>query len=284
MRSEEDILSLILNVAENDERIRTVLLTGSRVNPNVIKDKLQDFDVIYIVTKINTFTQDHNWINVFGEKLIMQLPDEMTIGERDSHAFHYLMLFTDGNRIDLTLVPLDKLNILLQESLLKVLLDKDDVIKNLLAPNEKSYLIKPPTAKEFKDCCNEFWWVSTYVAKGLWRKEIIYATAMLEGPVRSMFLQVIEWHIGIKTGFTVSFGKCGRNAQRYLSPGLYNQILATYSNNSIDYIWNALLLMAALFNELANEIAGNLNLPYNNEEANNVISYLKQLYAMPKDA
>ena len=52
MRNEEEVLSLILNVAENDERIRAALLTGLRANPNVEKDSLQDFDIIYIVTAL----------------------------------------------------------------------------------------------------------------------------------------------------------------------------------------------------------------------------------------
>src|SRR4051794_17989390 len=127
MRSEEEIITLILRVAETNDHVRAVLLTGSRANPSTRKDKLQDFDIIYIVTQLDSFIQDHSWINVFGKRLIMQLPDEMIIGETDQHAFHYLMLFTDGNRIDLTLVPINRLdNLLEEESYLKVLSDKDN--------------------------------------------------------------------------------------------------------------------------------------------------------------
>src|SRR6478672_4007944 len=110
MRTEKEIKTLILDIAEKNEIIRAVLLTGSKANPNVRKDKLQDFDIIYFVTQLDTFTQNHSWIDVFGERLIMQLPDEMAIGERDQYAFHYLLLFTDGNRIDLTLLPLYRLD------------------------------------------------------------------------------------------------------------------------------------------------------------------------------
>ena len=55
MRSEEEILTLIINVAKTDERIRAVLLNGSRANPNITKDKFQDFDIVYIVNEIKTF-------------------------------------------------------------------------------------------------------------------------------------------------------------------------------------------------------------------------------------
>ncbi len=96
MRNEEEIITLILRVAEAIEQVRLVLLTGSKANPNAKKDNLQDFDIIYIVTQLDTFIVDHSWIDVFGERLIMQLPGEMMVGERDQYAFHYLILFTDG--------------------------------------------------------------------------------------------------------------------------------------------------------------------------------------------
>ncbi len=86
-------------------------------------------------------------------------------------------------------------------------MDKDDRLKMLPSPSENSYVIKPPKEKGFLDCCNEFWWVSTYVAKGLLRKEVVYAMGMFECTVRAMFLQMKEWYIGILTSFTVPFGK-----------------------------------------------------------------------------
>jgi aminoglycoside 6-adenylyltransferase len=283
MRTEEEIITLILNIAEKDKNIRAVLLTGSRANPKVRKDKLQDFDIIYIVTQLDTFIQDPSWIDVFGERLIMQLPDEMIIGERDVHIFHYLMLFTDGNRIDLTLLPVNRLHYFLkEENLLKVLLDKDKHLVKLPSLNEKSYLIKQSNEKEFLDCCNEFWWVCTYVAKGLWRKEIVYAKEMLEKPVRTMFLQMIEWYIGIHTSFSVPFGKSGRNMQPYLSPQLYNQILNTYSDSNIKNTRESLFLMAGLFDKLAKEVANAMHFHYRQEESNNVISYLKHIYVIPQ--
>ena len=282
MRTEIEIKTLILDIAEKNVNIRAVLLTGSKANPNARKDKLQDFDIIYVVTQLDTFTQNHSWIDVFGDRLIMQLPDEMTIGERDQHAFHYLLLFTDGNRIDLTLLPLYRFdNLFKEESFFKVLLDKDDRLGIPPTPARGNFIIKPKE-KEFLDCSNEFWWVSTYVVKGLWRKEIVYAKEMLEKPVRAMFLQMIEWYIGIHTNFTVPFGKSGRNIQHYLSPKLYNQILDTYPDSNIENIWKSLFLMAELFDELANDVANAMHFHYHQEEVDNVKGYLNLIYAMPQ--
>ena len=38
MRTENEMMNLILQLAKDDDRIRCVYLTGSRANPNVEKD------------------------------------------------------------------------------------------------------------------------------------------------------------------------------------------------------------------------------------------------------
>ena len=205
IRSSDEIKKIILDKADSDKRIRAVLLNGSRVNNKVEPDQFQDFDIVYIVDQIDTFTANPNWISIFGDLLLLQLPDEMTFGKDEtivSYSFHYLMLFKDGNRIDLSLFPTDKVESDFRpDSLTVVWLDKDNLFSNIESPSEKNYLIKRPTEKEFLDTCNEFWWVSTYVAKGLLRREITYAKEMLENPVRQMFMKIIEWYIGINTNF-----------------------------------------------------------------------------------
>ena len=49
------MLDLILSVAKNDERIRAVILNGSRVNDKIPKDDLQDFDVVFLVKELDSF-------------------------------------------------------------------------------------------------------------------------------------------------------------------------------------------------------------------------------------
>ncbi len=44
------MFDLILDTARADERIRAVILNGSRANPNAPRDPFQDFDIVYLVT------------------------------------------------------------------------------------------------------------------------------------------------------------------------------------------------------------------------------------------
>jgi aminoglycoside 6-adenylyltransferase len=284
MRSADEIITLLLNVATADERIRAVLLNGSRANPKVKPDRFQDFDIVYIVSELNSFIADHRWIDVFGERTILQMPDEMILGNELLHAeehssFAYLMLFTDGNRIDLTLFPKAALAHQFKiDSLTIVLLDKDQLFGDVPQPSDADYHIKCPTEKAFLDTCNEFWWVSTYVAKGLWRGYITYAKEMLETVVRSMFLQVVAWYIGVYSGFSVSIGKGGRYMKDHMSADLYQRVLATYPDAQPANIWQSLFTIADLFSELATKVAVMLDLKYNIDEDRNVRAYLKSIY------
>ena len=58
MRSEEEMLTLITTIAAQDERIRAVMLNGSRANPAAKRDLFQDYDVVYFVTELDSFIAD----------------------------------------------------------------------------------------------------------------------------------------------------------------------------------------------------------------------------------
>ena len=283
MRSEAEIKALIISIATNDNRIRSVLLNGSRANPSITPDRYQDFDVVFIVNNIKSFTSNHDWTNVFGEVIIRQLPNEMTIGTPDPDGFGYLMLFTDGNRIDLTLYPSDKVRRnYWPDSLTVCWLDKDNLFTSLPLSNDSDYFIKQPSAKEFHDTCNEFWWVSTYVAKGLLRNEITYAKEMLEVSVRPMFMKLIEWKIGTENEFSVSFGKAGKFMSRFLTSDFYAEVLKTYSDADVENNWTALFKITELFERISGEVSVRLNFQIEKSEQLNTIRYLRQQYVNPK--
>ena len=78
MRNEEEMYQLIINTAKNDERILAVYLEGSRANPDIKKDRYQDYDIVYIVDETSSFINDSAWLDIFGKRLYMQYPDEFS--------------------------------------------------------------------------------------------------------------------------------------------------------------------------------------------------------------
>ena len=97
MRSKKQVYDTILNFARMNERIRVVTLEGSRTNINIPPDDFQDYDITFFVTDMQSFINDDNWLNVFGERLILQKPEDMELFPAVEKGFSYLMLFTDDH-------------------------------------------------------------------------------------------------------------------------------------------------------------------------------------------
>ncbi len=285
MRSEKEMLELIVGTAENDDRIRAVIMSGSRANPNARRDIFQDFDIAYLVTDVDSFRNDRGWINRFGELMILQMPEAMRDPPpKNDERFSYLMQFTDGNRIDLTVFPVAKLHEFRRESLSLLLLNKDGVVEPFPAPSENDYLPIPPSAKAFSDCCNEFWWVCPYVAKGLWREEIIYAKHMLDQVIREQLMKMLTWHMAVKTQFLRSPGKLGKHLEQYLEPEVWAMLEKTYADASYESTWDSLHMMCELFRMTAKQVGEHFGFDYPRNDDEKVSAHVKHLRSLPKDA
>jgi len=285
MRTEQQMLALIIRTAQNDERIRAVIMNGSRTNPDAPRDIFQDFDIVYVVTDVRPFRDDPTWINRFGERMILQMPEAMEDPPpQNTGIFIYLMLFADGNRIDLGLFPLDMASGLGNDSLSVLLLDKDGLFPPFPLPSDKDYLPQPPSAKLFADCCNEFWWLCPNIAKGLWREEILYAKHMFEHHSRAQLLKMLIWAVGIKTNFARSPGKFGKYLRRYLEPEDWALLEKTYADANYDRSWDALFTMCELFRRAARRVADHCGYIYPVADDEKVSVHLRHVRALPKSA
>lgn len=277
MRTEKEILDLVLDVARRDERVRVVGMNGSRVNPNVPKDDLQDYDVAYVVTDMRRYLDDPAWIDVFGPRIILQTPEAMELFPPElGNWFSYLMLFEDGTRIDLLLVPLDELDKYIHnDKLVRILLDKDGRVPPLPPPSDADYRIQKPTIRSFDDCCNEFWWLSAYVAKGLCRNELPYAVDHLS-LMRQTLFQMLSWQVGIGLDFSKSMGKNYKYLGRYLAPQTWARVTRTYRNESNETIWDALWTSCDLFRQVSGDVAERVGFVYPDYDAK-MTPYLHKL-------
>lgn len=286
MRTEKEMYQQILNRAKEDEGIRAVYMNGSRTNPNVPKDIFQDYDVVYVVTDTKPYIEDRSWIDYFGERLLMQYPDENPDYPNDKeNMYGWLMQFADGNRIDLHVesIPHARENIL-QDKLCQVLLDKDHMFSMVPKATDEDYRVKKPTEMQFFCTCNEFWWCLDNVAKGLWRREIPYVQDMINFHVRKQLEKMLAWKIGIETDFTVSVGKSGKYMYRYVTEGEWNAYLSTYCGADVDECWNAVFRMCDLFEKTAVFVGKKCGYTYNALEGKNCRNFLRHVRELPQDA
>ncbi|NLL76865.1 MAG: GNAT family N-acetyltransferase [Clostridiales bacterium] len=289
MRNEKEMMDLIIRTAENDERIRGVYMSGSRTNKNAPKDIFQDYDIVYVVTETASFIEDESWIDVFGERLYMQLPEKMgKILGYDSNfdnCYGYLMQLADGNRIDLHLQTLEySIRDMKHDRLCIILLDKDKAFPEIPPATDQDHWIKRPSEEEYSCCCNEFWWLLNNMGKGLWRGEMPYAMDMLNFYVRPQFIKMISWYIGIHTYFSCSIGKSGKYLYKYLSQDKMDRIYLTYPTGNIEAVWQSLFEMCDFFDAVAKEVGRGLGYAYNDKEAYNSRLFLDCTYELPGDA
>lgn len=258
-------MQLFMDFASNDERIRLVTLEGSRTNKNIPRDAYQDYDISYFVTEMDRFKQDDRWLDVFGKRLMMQKPEDMELFPPElGNWFSYLLLFEDGNKLDLTLIPVEEVQDYFANSdgLVQVLLDKDARVPQEVIANDSRYWVKKPTAREFDDCCNEFWMVSTYVVKGLARKEILFAIDHLHEVARPNLLRMMAWQIGAEQGYTFSVGKNYKFIDRYLPTEDWEALLSTYAQNGYGEMWQSLFACQELFRTYSKAVADSLGYAY----------------------
>ena len=267
MRTEPEMLDLILQTAKV-LKVEAVAMSGSRINPKAPKDEFQDYDVIYIVDDLTNLTIDLSWLDQFGTRNIEQ---HNILGNRRL----YLMLFKDGNRIDLTLCPKEYIKEWVESEADFTVLEDPKGLFAPYSPNPRRYWTSPASEIDFKKACNEFWWVSAYVVKGICRNQVIYATGHLYGICQQELLKVLAWQVASERG-AVDIGK----NYKYLFNYLPAEIEKAFSNlldfSNLEKITQSLLATMELFHHEAQNLAQKMDFDYDKEVAEKMIQYAKE--------
>ena len=267
MRTETEMLNRILQTGKTLQ-VKAVAMSGSRTCPNVPKDEFQDYDVVYIVDDLDNLTSDLSWLAYFGKRIIEQ---EVSLGNRRL----YLMLFEDGNRIDLTLCPKEYIQEWVDsEAGFTILEDPENLFEPYFS-NPERYWITPATETDFEKACNEFWWVSAYVVKGICRHQVIYATDHLYGICQQELLKVLAWQVARDKG-TVDVSKNYKYLFNYLPTEKEKEFSDLLDFSSIDKITQSLLATMQLFHREAQRLAQKLGFDYDQEVAEKMIDYAEE--------
>ena len=266
MRTEQEMLDVILRLAR-DLQVQAVALSGSRTNPLAQQDDFQDYDIVYIVDNLDDLISDLVWLDQFGERIIEQ---HNILGER--HL--YLMLFEDGNRIDLTLCPKEHIEEWLNsEATFTVLKDEQALFEPYL-PSSKRFWITPPSEDEFEVSCNEFWWVSAYVVKGIYRNHLVYATDHLYGICQQELLKLLAWQVAADKG-TVDVGKNYKYLFQYLPAEKEKEFTALLDFSDQKSLTKSLLATMDFFHKEAQAFSLKTGFPYDKETAEKMMEYVK---------
>lgn len=286
MKQEKEMVNQLLDWARANNNIRTVLMTSSRANPHAFTDLFTDYDFEIFVDDLDAFVRDDAWLDQFGtliKKVVLQNGNWRT----------RLVLYEDGTKIDFQISTNEYIKHLAfirelpkgYDNGYKVLLDKDEITKEIPSPSYKAYITKKPSAEKFADIINSFWGDTAYVANSLWRDELYYAKYMLDNVIRFNYLQlVIEWYLGVRHDWSINPNKFGRWFKRYLDQETWTELEGTYAGAEIGENWEALFRTADLFSRLAQEVGESLGYHYPMEYEQKMREYLLKVRNLPADA
>ena len=280
--SEDTVIQQLVHWAERQPLVCAVILTSSRAIPHAHTDAFSDYDVILVLREIKSFYDDRSWLETFGS--VLALYRDPLIIDRGLERSVYVTQYESGLKIDFSLWPVELLKRIVSEPALppefdagyQVLLDKTHLTEGLPPPTYSSYIPKPPTDAQYQTTMEEFFLDTTYVAKYLWRDDLIAAKHILDHSLKQEYLlRMLEWRIEIDHEWSVKPGPYGRGLKRWLPPDLWADLEDTYTGAALDSNWSALFRTIDLMRRVAIEVGHRLGYTYPDDLERRVRRYLQ---------
>lgn len=156
----------------------------------------------------------------------------------------------------------------------RLLLDKDHLADTMPSPTGKAYMPAPPSQESYQLLINEFLSDAPYVAKCLWRADLLPAKWCLDSDMKHTYLrQMLEWRAEIDYHWSVPVGNLGKGLKKLLPPDIWTALEATY-------VGAALFRTMDLFRRVSWEVGRHLSYQYPQQLHDSVHAYLEHINHM----
>lgn len=289
MISHEDTIHQLKQWGADEPSVRAVVLTSSRAIPHARTDAFSDYDVILALTDIGPFYENRTWLENFGS--VLALYRDPLIDDRGFQRSAFVTQYEDSLKIDFNLWPVELLKQIVSEPQLtpefdagyRVLIDKDHITDSLPPPTYKSYIPKRPTEAEYQALIESFFLDTGYVAKFLWRDDLVAAKYILDHSLKHQHLLImLGWRIEMAHDWALKLGPYGRGLKRFLLPELWEQFEATYTDSEPSSNWSALFRSIDVMRRVAVEVGDHLGYRYPEQLERRVIAYLQRVREYPR--
>ena len=288
MIKHENILHQLRQWAVEEPMIRAAVVTSSRAIPHAHTDPFSDYDIIVALTDIKPFYEDRAWLETFGT--VLAVYRDPLINDRGFQRSAYVTQYEDSLKIDFSLWPVELLRQIVSEPQLspefdagyKVLVDKDHITDGLQPPTYKGYIPKPPTEAEYQALIESFFLDTAYVAKFLWRDDLVAAKYILDHSLKHQHLLImLGWRIEIDHQWALKLGPYGRGLKRWLPRELWVQFEETYTGAELNSNWSALFRTIDVMRRVAVEVGDRLGYRYPEPLEQRVLTYLRKVQEFP---
>ncbi|HYP38895.1 MAG TPA: aminoglycoside 6-adenylyltransferase [Chloroflexia bacterium] len=284
---EKDVVDKLVAWGIDHPLIRALILTSSRTRPDGPVDPLSDYDLILAVSDVGPFAFDDAWVYDYDRPMVRW---------GDQSEMHGLTTYFRGVvyqnyvKIDYSIWPVELLGRIAASSSLpdqfhvvyRVLLDKDQRTAGWKPPSYQAHIPARPAEAEYRALIEEFWWGTTYVAKSLWRDDLVFAKWVLDQDLKlETMRRMLEWRIEIEHDWSVKPGVYGRGLKQLLSPNIWSEFAGTYVSLDTEETWAALDRVIALFRQVAADVGNALSYTYPQQVDDQVSAYLDAIRKMP---
>jgi aminoglycoside 6-adenylyltransferase len=291
----DPIIQKLIAFGERHDSIRAVLLTSSLCNPNAPADILSDFDVEVFFEDPTPFVESDDWVENLGFGPMMALwhwPNEWDEEKSDGSGWTRMVYYQDGTKMDISLAYLDDLRRVASLPSLppgydigyRVLLDKDGVTASMQPPTYQAYILTPPKLDQFRVRQEAFWMDSTYVARYLWRDDIVGAKWRLNHIQDDGLREVLEWYVAMGHGWDWKPGRNGRGLQKALDSVTGAELAGCYAGSTVNELWGSLFRTTALFSKTAIKVAEGLGYEYDHGLDRRVTIYHETIRRLGRNA
>ena len=129
-----------------------------------------------------------------------------------------------------------------------------------------------------RETIERFFTESTYVAKNLWRDELITWKHNFDQEMKAVhLLKMLEWRMELDYGWSIRLGLTGKGLKKRLPPELWAELESTYVGAGIEENWAALHRTIALFRKVAVEVGSRLGFAYPFDLDDRLADYLESI-------
>ena len=288
--SEDILLGHLHQWVAGRDTVRAAILTSTRALPGAPTDLFSDYDVILAVTDVRPFFEDRNWLGDFGDVLAVYRDP---IQHRDGgESFAYITQYADGLKMDFTVQSVGILRAIVANGGLpddldvgyRVLVDKDGLTDGLPTPTRRAFIPNPPTEKEYHTLVEEFFHEATYVAKHLWRDDLLPAKYNLDHAMKHRDLRLmLDWLVETENDWDLPTRAYGKGMKRRLPAPVWEALERTYVGAGNEDNWDALFATIELFRDVARSVADRLGFDYPAELHERVCRYLEAVKAVDSE-
>lgn len=289
MQDNQVVLNRLVQWAEQRDSVRAMLLTSTRAIPDAPVDALSDYDVILVVEDLHPFFEDRQWLEDFGEVLVVYWDPIHPDPDYGIEMVANVTAYTNEPKIDFTLWPVELLRRIIQAPALpaeldagyRILLDKDRLTEGMRPPTYAAYIPVPPTDEAYQKWIEDFFSDAPYVAKCLLRGELFPLKWCLDHDMKHVYLrQMLEWKTGLDSGWSRPVGALGKGLKKRLSPEIWSRLEEAYAGADSAENWEALFRTMALFRQVAIEVGEALGYSYPHDLDERVTAYVHKMKAL----